>query len=261
MHGVAFEVDQTLPIFDLSHEIPPYDIWIGALTLKQTAPYWPEGTVFVSVVDPGVGTERKSVVLKTESGHFFVTPDNGTLTFVAETLGLAAVREIDEASNRLADSTQSYTFHGRDVYAFTGARLAAGVITFEEVGSELEGVMQMPYQAPEADPATGEVRGTILNPDIRYGNVWTNIDRDTFESTGFEAGDELSVAVSHDGKIVYEAVMPYARTFGEVSEGSPLAYFNSLLNLSFALNIGNFADAHAIGYGPDWRVAVSAVDE
>src|SRR6185437_13933688 len=87
MKGVAMGVSQDLKLFDLTHEIPAYNIWEAAYRLQQTAQYWPAGTVFVSVVDPGVGSERKSVVLKTKSGHFFVTPDNGTLTLIARSLG------------------------------------------------------------------------------------------------------------------------------------------------------------------------------
>ena len=112
MKGVAYGVSPKLQIFDLTHEIPVFNVWEAAQRLEQTAEYWPEGTVFVSVVDPGVGTQRKSVVLKTKSGHYLVTPDNGTLTLVAETLGVEALREIDEAVNRRKDSEQSYTFHG-----------------------------------------------------------------------------------------------------------------------------------------------------
>ena len=138
MKGVAYEVDSELALFDLTHDIESYNIWEGAYRLFQTASYWPTGTVFVSVVDPGVGTDRKSVVMKTNSGHYFVTPDNGTLTLVAEQLGVAAVREIDEAVNRRTNSEGSYTFHGRDVYAYTAARLAAGKISFEEVGKDLQ---------------------------------------------------------------------------------------------------------------------------
>ena len=129
MKGVAVGVDPHLPIFDLSHENTPYDIWEAAYRLKQSAPFWPAGTVFVSVVDPGVGTERASIVLQTKSGHYFVGPDNGTWTLVAEELGIAAVRRIDEKLNRRAGSEKSYTFHGRDIYAYTGARLASGRIT------------------------------------------------------------------------------------------------------------------------------------
>ncbi len=160
MKGVAFSVDSNLKIFDLTHEIPPYNIWEGAYRLYQTASYWPQGSVFVSVVDPGVGTNRKSVVLKTKNGQYFVSPDNGTLTLVAQTLGIDSVREIDEKANRLKGSEKSYTFHGRDVYAYTGARLASGAITFEQVGPELPAkVVEIPYQKAKA--TKGEVKGNI----------------------------------------------------------------------------------------------------
>ncbi len=111
MKGVAFSVDSNLKIFDLTHEIPPYNIWEGTYRLYQSASYWPQGSVFVSVVDPGVGTKRKSVVLKTKNGQYFVSPDNGTLTLVAQTFGIDSVREIDEKANRLKGSEKSYTFH------------------------------------------------------------------------------------------------------------------------------------------------------
>ena len=88
MKGVALSVEPSLQLFDITHEIPSYNIWEAAYRLNQAAPFWPKGTVFVAVVDPGVGTERKSVVLKTRSGHYFVSPDNGTLTLVAKNLGL-----------------------------------------------------------------------------------------------------------------------------------------------------------------------------
>src|ERR1700755_1415507 len=115
MKGVAMGVSPELRLFDLTHEIPAYNIWSAAYRLQQTVPYWPVGTVFVSVVDPGVGTERKSVVLKTKPGQYIVTPDNGTLTLIAESLGISEIREINEALNRRQDSKKSYTFHGRDV--------------------------------------------------------------------------------------------------------------------------------------------------
>ena len=112
MYGVALSVDKDLKVYDLTHEIPAYNIWEAALRLEQTARYWPSGTVFINVVDPGVGTERKSVVMKTKNNYYFVTPDNGALTFVAESLGIEEVREIDEAINRRENSEESYTFHG-----------------------------------------------------------------------------------------------------------------------------------------------------
>lgn len=255
MKGVSMSVSPDLKLFDLTHEIPAYNIWEAAYRLEQTVMYWPAGTVFVSVVDPGVGTSRKSVVLKTNSGHFIVTPDNGTLTLIAGSLGIAEVREIDEAVNRRKGSEKSYTFHGRDVYAYTAARLAAGVIRFEEVGQELpKQVVRIPYQAAALEG--NAIKGTIAILDVQYGNIWTNIPAELFKKLGLKYGDQLQVSIYHDKTRVYQGTMPYAETFGAVAEGKPLAYLNSLLQLSFALNMGNFSGRYKVYSGSDWRVEV-----
>lgn len=255
MKGVAMEVSADLKLYDLTHEIPSYNIWEAAYRLLQTVTYWPAGTVFVSVVDPGVGTDRKSVVLKTKSGHFIVTPDNGTLTLVAESLGIAAVREIDEAVNRRQNSGQSYTFHGRDVYAYTAARLASGTITYEQVGKTLpDSVVAIPYQKAVREGKT--IKGNIPILDVQYGNVWTNIGAELFNQLHVQYGDTLQISVYHKGKRIYKGKMPYTETFGAVKTGKPLAYLNSLLQLSFALNMGNFASTYRVASGNEWSVEV-----
>ncbi|GAA7573853.1 S-adenosyl-l-methionine hydroxide adenosyltransferase family protein [Helicobacter pylori] len=255
MKGVAFSVDSNLKIFDLTHEIPPYNIWEGAYRLYQTASYWPQGSVFVSVVDPGVGTKRKSVVLKTKNGQYFVSPDNGTLTLVAQTLGIDSVREIDEKANRLKGSEKSYTFHGRDVYAYTVARLASGAITFEQVGPELSAkVVEIPYQKAKA--TKGEVKGNIPILDIQYGNVWSNISDKLLNQAGIKRNDILCVTISKGSKKKYEGKMPYVASFGGVLEGQPLVYLNSLLNVSVALNRDNFAQKYQIKSGADWNIDI-----
>ncbi|MFP5994628.1 S-adenosyl-l-methionine hydroxide adenosyltransferase family protein [Helicobacter pylori] len=255
MKGVAFSVNSNLKIFDLTHEIPPYNIWEGAYRLYQTASYWPQGSVFVSVVDPGVGTKRKSVVLKTKNGQYFVSPDNGTLTLVAQTLGIDSVREIDEKTNRLKGSEKSYTFHGRDVYAYTGARLASGAITFEQVGPELPPkVVEIPYQKAKA--TKGEVKGNIPILDIQYGNVWSNISDKLLNQAKIKLNDTLCVTIFKGSKKQYEGKMPYVASFGNVPEGQPLVYLNSLLNVSVALNRDNFAQKHQIKSGADWNIDI-----
>lgn len=255
MKGVAVGVSPDIAIYDLTHEVPAYNIWEASLRLAQAAAYWPEGTVFVSVVDPGVGTERKSVVLKTKSGHYFVSPNNGSLTAVAEQLGIEAVREIDEAVNRLKNSEASYTFHGRDVYAYTGARLAADVISFEGVGPELPPeVMTIPYQKPKAED--GRVYGNIEILDPQYGNIWTNIDRDTFDSLELTPGDEVRIEISDGDTLVVEQTVPYYPTFGRVRVGKPLLYLNSLNKVALAINQGNYAETHNVGSGPSWSIRI-----
>jgi len=255
MKGVAMGVSTDLKLFDLTHEIPAYNIWEAAYRLEQTVPYWPAGTVFVSVVDPGVGTTRKSVVLKTKTGQYIVTPDNGTLTLIASSLGIEEVRQIDEVLNRRKNSQESYTFHGRDVYAFTGARLAAGVITYEQVGMKLPNeVVNLPYQQATKDGK--KLKGTISILDVQYGNIWTNIGGGLFNQLGMTYGDLLHADIFFRENKVYSGDMPYGQTFGAVDKGKPLAYLNSLLQLSFALNQGDFAKTYSIQSGNDWRVEV-----
>ncbi|HEY9195552.1 MAG TPA: S-adenosyl-l-methionine hydroxide adenosyltransferase family protein [Mucilaginibacter sp.] len=256
MKGVAMGVSSNLKLYDLTHEIPAYNIWEASYRLYQTVAYWPAGTVFVSVVDPGVGTTRKSVVLKTRTGQYIVTPDNGTLTLVAESLGIAALRQIDEKVNRRHGSEKSYTFHGRDVYAYTAARLAAGVITYEQVGPELpKQVVKISYQ--KATIENSKLKGTIDILDVQYGNLWTNIGDNLVNQLKIKVGDQLHLVIYKNGEKKYEGDAPYSDTFGEVATGKPLAYMNSLMQLSFAINQGSFADTYKIGSGADWSVEVS----
>lgn len=256
MKGVAMGVDSSLKLFDLTHEIPAYNIWEAAYRLEQTIPYWSAGTVFVSVVDPGVGTQRKSVILKTKAGHFIVTPDNGTLTLIAQSQGIDQIREIDEVQNRRKGSEKSYTFHGRDVYAFTAAKLAAGKITFEQVGQQLPNqIVSLPYQ--KASIENNSIKGTINILDVQYGNIWTNISGDLFKKLNPKIGDVFKVIICKNKIKKHESTMPYMATFGGVAKGKPLLYLNSLLQVSFALNMGSFSAVHKVLSGNEWGVEVS----
>jgi S-adenosylmethionine hydrolase len=258
MKGVAYGVSQDLLISDLSHENP--SIFEGAYRLYQTEQFWPQGTVFVAVVDPGVGTERLSVVLKTRTGHFFVGPNNGLLSLVAERDGIEGLRQIDERVNRRPGSGDSHTFHGRDVFGYTGARLAAGVITFEQVGPALpaQSLIALAYRKPQRDNA--KVSGIIPVLDVQYGNVWTNIPKSLFDELHIALGTPLHVRIYHRDKLVDETLAPYQRTFGEVPAGKPLVYVNSLLNLAVALNQQSYAALHKIESGPGWSIEISVYD-
>lgn len=259
MKGVAYGVSPEIDMFDLTHEIPAYDIWEAAYRLYQTAPYWPKGTVFVSVVDPGVGSERKSIVMKTKTGHYFVTPDNGTLTLVAEHMGIAEVRIIDETTNRLKNSDSSYTFHGRDVYAYTGARLASGTIPFEKVGSQvLREVHRISYQ--KAIFENGIVKGNIPVLDVQYGNVWTNIDRKTLAKLSAKIGDKLNITIYKEGKLVTTGVVTLSNTFADVAVGENLAYMNSLGNFAVGINQASFSEKYKVYSGPSWTIHVRKIN-
>jgi len=256
MKGVALSVAPSLRLFDITHEIPSYNIWEAAYRLNQAASFWPKGTVFVSVVDPGVGTERRSVVLKTKSGHYFVSPDNGTLTLVAKNLGIDEIREIDETINRRKGSEQSNTFYGRDVYAYTAARLAANKVSFEKVGKKLaDSVVNIDYQEVVFD--NGAIKGNIPVLDIQYGNVWTNIPDSLIYKAGIKYGDSLRVEIFNSDSSIFRNIVPLVKTFGSVSEGSLLAYFNSLMNFSVAINQGNFSNKYNVYSGPGWSIYIS----
>lgn len=257
MYGVAYTVEPQLNIHDLTHDITPYNIWEASYRLIQTIRYWPQGTIFVSVVDPGVGSDRKSVVVKTASGHYVVTPDNGTLTHIIRFDGIEAVREIDEHINRLPRSGESYTFHGRDVFAYTGARLAAGIIDFEGVGPEMkpEDLVRLPIIEPRLEGSA--VCGTIDVLDVRFGSLWTNIPRTLFLQTGVHYGDRVSITIENDTRCVYRNIILFAKSFADVYMGEALAYVNSLDCMAVAINQGSFARAYNIGTGNSWRIRIA----
>jgi len=256
MYGVAYCVDPDLRIHDLTHDIRPYNIWEASYRLIQTINYWPEGTVFVSVVDPGVGSDRKSVVIKTRRGRYVVTPDNGTLTHVIRMDGVASARVIDEQVNRLPDSGECYTFHGRDVYAYTGAKLAAGVIDFAGVGPEVsvDTVVELPVV--EAELSGDTVSGTIDVLDVRFGSLWTNIPRSLFAKLGVKHGGRVEISIENDTRTLYKNILVYAKSFADVYVGEPLVYVNSLDCMAVAINQGSFARAYNIGTGTNWKIRI-----
>lgn len=256
MYGVAYGVDPGLVISNLTHEITPYDIWEASYRLIQTVSYWPRGTVFVSVVDPGVGSTRRSIAVETNGGHYIITPDNGTLTHVKRMCGIRAARIIDESTNRLQGSGESYTFHGRDIYAFTGARLAAGVITFEQVGPavEVDSVIELPVV--DAKFEGDSVSGTIDVLDVRFGSLWTNIPRELFAKLGVPHGGRLEISIENETRMLYKNILTYAKSFADVCVGEPLVYVNSLDCMAVAINQGSFARAYNIGTGNKWKIRI-----
>ena len=256
MYGVAYSVNPDLRIFDLTHDIPQYNIWEASYRLIQTVSYWPEHSVFVSVVDPGVGSNRKSVVVKTTTGQYIITPDNGTLTHVKRMLGIVEAREIDEKVNRLPNSGASYTFHGRDIYAYTGARLAAGLIDFEKIGPSLDTTAITELPIVESYQESDCVCGTIDVLDVRFGSLWTNISRELFNQLDVSFGDKVEVTIKNATQKVYRNNITYGKSFADVHIGEPLVYVNSLDNMAVAINQGSFSNAHNILTGTNWSIVI-----
>ena len=261
MVGVALEESPTLKIHHLTHDITPYNIFEGSYRLFQTVNYWPEGTTFVSVVDPGVGSKRKSVVAKTVQNQYIVTPNNGTLSFIKKHVGIVAIREISEVENRRKNTEHSYTFHGRDVYAYTGAKLASGHITFEEVGPELdtEDIMEIPVV--ETTIGNDFVSGAIDILDVRFGSLWTSIRREEFYTLSPEFGDRFEVTIYNNDMLVYQNQVTYGKSFADVRIGQPILYINSLYRVGLAINQGSFAKAYNVGVGAQWSIEIKRIEK
>lgn len=256
MYGVAHSVNPDIKIYDITHQIPQFNIWEGSYRLLQTVQYWPEGTVFVSIIDPGVGSDRKAVVVKTVNDQYIVTPDNGTLTHIKRYYGIAEIREIDESINRLPHSGESHTFHGRDIFAYTGARLASGVITYEEVGPSLKVSDIAELKLKESTIEEGVITGIIDIVDKPFGNLWTNVRRSQFKRLAKNYGDAFEVTISADNRKIYQSIMTYGHSFADLRIGEPLLYINSLDNVGIAINQGSFADAYHVGTGTNWEVSI-----
>ena len=254
MEGVAYGVSKDLNIRHLTHNIPQFNIFDASYRLFQTINYWPSDTVFVSIVDPGVGSDRKSIVAKTGNGMYVVTPDNGTITHIKEFVGISEVRLIDESINRLKDSEQSYTFHGRDVYAYTGARLASGTISFEQVGPLFDVNELCTLELYGCKEIENGIRGQVDIYDIRFGSLWTSISIDEFKKCGFNFGDEVLLEIYNKGSKVYSNRVVYGRSFADVEINAPIIYMNSANHMAVAINQGSFKDSFNIGVGSDWKI-------
>ncbi|MCW0934812.1 MULTISPECIES: S-adenosyl-l-methionine hydroxide adenosyltransferase family protein [Streptococcus] len=261
MVGVALEESPTLKIHHLTHDITPYNIFEGSYRLFQTVNYWPEGTTFVSVVDPGVGSKRKSVVAKTVQNQYIVTPNNGTLSFIKKHVGILAIREISEVENRRKNTEHSYTFHGRDVYAYTGAKLASGHITFEEVGPELS--IDEIVEIPVAETTIGNdfVSGAIDILDVRFGSLWTSITREEFYTLSPEFGNRFEITIYNNDMLVYQNQVTYGKSFADVRIGQPILYINSLYRVGLAINQGSFAKAYNVGVGAQWSIEIKRIEK
>ena len=256
MYGVVKSVDRTLEIIDGTHELPQYDTWSASYRLMQSMKFWPKGTIFVSVVDPGVGTARKACVAKTKDGYYIVTPDNGSLTHVALTIGIEEVREIDETINRLKgkDTETVSIFHGRDLFGYCAARLASGIITYEQVGPTypLSEIVMHEIVEPSIKEDAIECMFEINDPN--FGNLWTNVTLAQFNDYGFHYGDMVHTCIYHNDELVFDKEVVYVSSFGDAPKGSPLIYNNELNKVAMAVSVGNLVEEYRLGYGSEWKV-------
>ena len=241
--GVMWDVDPSLRVVDLTHDVPPYDIETAAEVLEQALPFYPSGTVAVAVVDPGVGSERKGIAIQTKQGHVLVGPDNGIFTLVVQTEGLERAVELRNARYFRLQRASS-TFHGRDIFAPVAAHLASGVPP-DSLGPP---IVPVRLDLQVARMAEGRIEGAVRYIEDPYRNVVTNITPALLDSLGARVGDSLNVRI---GSTTLR--LPWRNTFSDVAPGRPLALLHSRGVLSFSLNQGDFARA----YGVERKAAVS----
>lgn len=256
MKGVVYTVDPEILIFDITHQVTPFNIWEGAEILSETMKYWPVGTVFVAVVDPGVGGSRKSVAVETNAGHYVVCPDNGLLTLVHDSVGIRRARQIDEQINRLPGSFHMHTFHGRDIYAYTGARFAAGIIEFEQVGPEFDDPLVRIEYPSAVVSEQGGVCGFISGVEYPYGNLRTNVPADLFEDAfgKIPSGQMIETVIKYMNRIKVREKIYYVPAFDFVPLQKTLIYPDSSGRIGLSINQGNFSKKYKVKASPDWLV-------
>lgn len=233
--GVMWSIEPRLRVVDLTHDVPPYDIETAAEVLEQALPFYPAGTVAVAVVDPGVGSERKSAAILTKQGHLLVGPDNGIFTLVLDAEGLDRAVELRDKRYFRPGGT-SFTFHGRDVFAPVAAHLASGT-PLDSLGPPL---VPIRLDLRAARRIVDRVEGTVRYIEDPYGNVVTNIPRALVDSIA-QVGDSLEVRI---GSRVLR--LPWRNTFSDVPRGQPLAVIHERGLLSLSINQGDFAAKYGV---------------
>lgn len=235
--GVMYGIAPNLRIVDLTHQVDAFSIRDGARFLFGATPYFPAGTVFVAVVDPGVGSARKAVVVKSKRGQFFVLPDNGLMTMIEDRDGIEGARHITNP-DWMVGAKISSTFHGRDIFSPVGAHIARGD-DWTQVGPEIKGLVRLDLKPARVDD--NGLTGEVIALDGPYGNLITNIDSDDFLKLGYQRGDRLKVTIA--GR---EVDLPFVRTFSDVPLKQPLLFIDSRGRASFALNQASFAATYGI---------------
>jgi S-adenosylmethionine hydrolase len=219
-------------IMDITHQVTPFQIEEGARFLEGVTPYYPAGTVFVVVVDPGVGTSRKAIIVKSKKGQYFVLPDNGLITPVIDRDGLDSAREITNQS-WMIQAPVSSTFHGRDIFSPAAAHLAAGW-DFNLVGPVVSELVRL---NPKTSVTSAKgIEGDIIGLDDPFGSLVTDIPGDEFKKLGYALGDKLRIEINKK-----PVILPYVKTFMEVPVGDVLLFIDSRDRVSIAVNQGDYS--------------------
>lgn len=237
--GVMLSIEPKLKIIDISHQVTPYSILDGARFLAGTTAYYPSATVFVVVIDPGVGSERKAIVAKSRRGQYFVLPNNGLLTLVEQQDGLEAVREITNTKLMIGQALSS-TFHGRDIFSPVAAHIAKGV-DCTKVGPLLANTELVKLNINAARVDEKGLSAEVIALDGPYGNLVTNVDAEVFYKLGYKTGEKVNIKIGEQN-----IFLPFVKTFSDVAVNEPLLYIDSRSHLALAINQNNFAQVYKL---------------
>jgi S-adenosylmethionine hydrolase len=245
--GVMYSILPSLRIVDITHQVKPYSILDGARFLFGTTPYYPAGTVFVVVVDPGVGSTRKAIVAESKRGQYFVVPDNGLLTLLEARDGIESVHEITNPAWMIGSKLSS-TFHGRDIFSPVGAHIARGD-DWTQVGPAVpvKDLVRLELKPVRLD--NRGLTGQILATDGPFGNLVTNVDSEQFLKLGYQRGDEVPITVGEQ-----KMSLPFAKTFSDVPLQQPLFYIDSRGRLGLAVNQGNFSQKYGVNANTEFFI-------
>jgi S-adenosyl-L-methionine hydrolase (adenosine-forming) len=245
--GVMYSIFPDLRIVDITHQVTPYSILDGARFLFGTTPYYPRGTVFVVVVDPGVGSSRKAIVAESKRGQYFVLPDNGLLTLLEARDGIESVHEITNPAWMIGSKLSS-TFHGRDIFSPVGAHIARGE-DWTQVGPAIpvKNLVHLDIKVARADERG--LTGKIIATDGPFGNLVTNVDAEEFSKLGYQLGQEVPVQIGSQ-----KLSIPFVKTFSDVPLQKPLLYIDSRGRFGFAVRQGNFSQKYGITPGADFFI-------
>jgi S-adenosylmethionine hydrolase len=219
-------------IADITHQVTPFQIEEASRFLYGVTPYYPSGTIFLVVVDPGVGTSRKAVIVKTKKGQFFVLPDNGLVSAVVDRDGLAGAREITN-QNWMIQAAVSSTFHGRDIFSPATAHLAEGW-DYTIAGPEVAQLVRLTPKTAFVDEKG--VTGEIIGLDDPYGSLISDVAREDFAKLGYALADRVTVQINKK-----PVTLPYVQTFMNVPVGESLLYIDSRGRVGIAVNQGNYS--------------------
>jgi S-adenosylmethionine hydrolase len=235
--AVIFGIAPDVRLTDITHQVTPFSIEEASRFLYGVTPYYPPGTVFLIVVDPGVGTSRKAIIAKSKTGQYFVAPDNGVLTPVLDRDGFDSAREITN-QNWMIQATVSSTFHGRDIFSPAAAHLAAGW-DYNLVGPV---VSQLVRLTPKTATVTDKgIQGDIIGLDDPFGSLISDIPGDDFKKLGYVLGDRIPVEINKK-----PVTVPYVKTFMDVAVGESLLYIDSRGRVGIAVNQGNYSKKFSI---------------